>query len=222
MELKSSSDRSTAASSQHIQLAYSLPRDSLWKLASIREGVTDLGRGQMPRLRSHERRTAAPWTLCFSAIFLTTSFSRRAWPSYRRGASKPGAGCRSSGARRRARAGGTGSRARPGWRRLDSDVLQELFGLSDVEVGDTDRLDEAGVDQLLHLAPGGVTSSHRGMSSLVLPFSALTTCECWGTSPAGVSTCHASWSRQPLTRAWERAWQPGPLPNRVLTSQCIK
>lgn len=38
---------------------------------------------------------------------------------------------------------------------LDADVLQELLGAVDVEVGDTDRLDETLVDELLHLTPGG-------------------------------------------------------------------
>lgn len=38
---------------------------------------------------------------------------------------------------------------------LDAGLLQELLGAVDVEVGNTDRLDEALVDELLHLTPGG-------------------------------------------------------------------
>lgn len=55
--------------------------DVLLKLASIREGVTDLGSGTMPRLRSQLRRMLGPATLCASAIFLTIWFSRRSVPA---------------------------------------------------------------------------------------------------------------------------------------------
>ena len=39
----------------------------------------------------------------------------------------------------------------------------------------------------------GVTSSESSTSSFFLPFSALTACSCWGTWPAGVSTCKLIW-----------------------------
>lgn len=38
---------------------------------------------------------------------------------------------------------------------LDASLLQEVLGAVDVEVGDTNRLDEALVDELLHRTPGG-------------------------------------------------------------------
>ena len=51
--------------------------DVLFKLVSIREGVTLLGNTTIPRLINHEIKIVAPCTPCLSAIFLTFSFSRK-------------------------------------------------------------------------------------------------------------------------------------------------
>lgn len=54
--------------------------DPLLKFASILDGVTLFGNGQIPRLMSQLSSTVAPWTLYFSAIATTSLCSRRALP----------------------------------------------------------------------------------------------------------------------------------------------
>ena len=79
IDWNSSSERSTA-----IDQYDSLGRrrcDSLLALASIRDGVTDLGKTQIPRLINQEMRMVAPWTPCFSAILTMVGSSRSFCPS---------------------------------------------------------------------------------------------------------------------------------------------
>jgi hypothetical protein len=98
--------------------------------------------------------------------------------------------------------------------RLDLNLGQDLLDAVDVEVGNTNVLGKAFLDELGLSADAvyqdfsyqsrqltfsnsryvGITSSHRGTSSLILPLEPRTASLFWGTWPGGVFISQQIWS----------------------------